>query len=121
MYAFIPTCSGLTQQCCYDDSGLLLSDARDARPSIGTPLYDSLSGMLMYFRDTVLPFVYCCKEGLPEGDFTSPCGNFQSALSTDNGDGYMPLVPGQSHACASNAHFAFSCLGQNINLFSFHK
>ena len=95
---FIPMrCSALTQQCCYDNSGQLLTDARDARSSVSTPLYDSLSGMLTYYRETVLPFVYCCKEGLPEGDSPSPCGDFQSALSADNGDDYMPLVPGQWH------------------------
>ena len=92
---FIPTCSGLTQQCCYDNNGLLLTD--DTRPSVSTPLYESLSGMVIYYREAVLPFVYCCKVGLPEGDSPSPCGDFQSALSADNGDGYMPLVPGQWH------------------------
>ena len=73
---------------------MLLADAKDARPSIGTPLYQDFSAMTAYYRETVLPFVYCCKEGLPRDDATSRCRDYQSMLPSDNGGGYRPPVPG---------------------------
>ena len=93
------TCSLLTQQCCYDNSGMLLADPGEARPSIGTPLYQSFSTMVTYYRETVLPFVYCCKEGLPGKKRMAQCDDFQSMLPTNNGNGYSPPVPGMGLPC----------------------
>ena len=43
--------------------------------------------MVTYYRDTVLPFVHCCKEGIPTGQSPSGCSDFQSLLPTNNGEG----------------------------------
>ena len=77
----------MTQQCCYDSRGLLLADPMEGRLSIGTPLYQDVSTMVTYYRDTVLPFVHCCKEGIPTGQSLSECSDFQSLLPTNNGEG----------------------------------
>ena len=74
---------------------MLLADARDVRPSIGTPLYQDFSSMIAYHRETVLPFVYCCKEGLPGDDATSQCSNLESTLPPDNGVGFTSQEGGQ--------------------------
>ena len=83
----LQTCSPVTQQCCYDSSGRLLADPMEGRLSIGTPLYQDVSTMVTYYRDTVLPFVHCCKEGIPTGQSPSGCSDFQSLLPTNNGEG----------------------------------
>ena len=87
IYMLSRSCSAVTQQCCYDSSGMLLADAKEGRLSIGTPLYQDVSTMVTYYRDTVLPFVYCCKEGIPTGQSPSGCSDFQSLLPTNNGEG----------------------------------
>ena len=96
---YILTCSVLTQQCCYDNNGMLLADPGEARPSIGTPLYQTFSTMVTYYRETVLPFVYCCKEGQSRDNMPTQCRDFQSKLPTDNGNGYSPPVPGMELLC----------------------
>ena len=83
----------MTQQCCYDSSGLLLADPMEARLTIGTPLYQDLSTMVTYYRDTMLPFVHCCKEGIPTGQSPSGCSDFQSLLPTNNGEGDVQSAP----------------------------
>ena len=76
-------CSVVTQQCCYDDNGTLLVDPRVARTSIGTPLYHNIATMAAYYRNTILPFLYCCKEGIATGE--TGCSDYQSALPVNNG------------------------------------
>ena len=71
---------------------MLLADAKEGRLSIGTPLYQDVSTMVTYYRDTVLPFVYCCKEGIPTGQSPSGCSDFQSLLPTNNGEGDVQSV-----------------------------
>ena len=78
-------CSVVTQQCCYDKNGTLLADPRVARTSIGTPLYHNLATMAAYYRNTILPFLYCCKEGIPTGE--TGCSDYQSTLPVNNGAG----------------------------------
>ena len=73
----------MTQQCCYDDNGTLLADPRVARTSIGTPLYHNIATMATYYRNTILPFLYCCKEGIPTGQ--TGCSDFQSTLPVNSG------------------------------------
>ena len=79
----IQICSVVTQQCCYDKNGTLLVDPRVARTSIGTPLYHNLATMAAYYRNTILPFLYCCKEGIPIGE--TDCSDYQSTLPVNNG------------------------------------
>ena len=99
MYLYIPQlCRSLTQQCCYDENGFLLVDPKEAHLSIGTPLYQDTASMVAYYRDTVLPFIYCCKEGL------SPmkCSDFQSKLPTSKGSDGTRSTPHQDCAVLSN-------------------
>ena len=79
----IQLCSVVTQQCCYDDNGTLLADPRVARISIGTPLYHNMATMAAYYGNTILPFLYCCKEGIPTGE--TRCSDYQSTLPVNNG------------------------------------
>ena len=41
----------------------------------------------------MLPFVQCCKEGIPTGQSPSGCSDFQSLLPTNNGEGDVQSAP----------------------------
>ena len=39
--------------------------------------------MAAYYRNTILPFLYCCKEGIPTGE--TDCDDYQSTLPVNSG------------------------------------
>ena len=92
MYLSLPH-SVLTQQCCYDENGLLLVDPKEAHLSIGTPLYQDTASMVAYYRDTVLPFIYCCKEGVTTDQSPSQCRDYQSKLPVNTGSDGLRSEP----------------------------
>jgi deleted-in-malignant-brain-tumors protein 1 len=83
----------LTQQCCYDENGLLLVDPKEAHLSIGTPLYQDTASMVAYYRDTVLPFIHCCKEGVTTDQSPSQCRDYQSKLPVNTGSDGLRSEP----------------------------
>ena len=114
----------MTQQCCYDKNGTLLADPRVARTSIGTPLYHNIATMAAYYRNTILPFLYCCKEGIPTGE--TDCDDYQSTLPVNNG-AVTSIDSGPSKRSADSQlemsqpktrirRQCFGCFNVNINI-----
>ena len=101
---------------------MLLADAVEARVSIGTPLYPDLSTMVSYYRHTVLPFVFCCKEGITTSQSPSQCSDFQSLLPTSNGavnvQSTMPANNGNNQGGRTKRVFISPYVARNL-FFSF--
>ena len=64
----------------------------------------------------MLPFVYCCKEGLLGKKRMAQCDAFQSMLPTDNGNGYSPPVPGMGLPCLYYINLLWNVIAASIYL-----
>ena len=56
-----------------------------------------MATMAAYYRNTILPFLYCCKEGIPTGQ--TGCSDYQSTLPVNSGPvGSIGSGPGKRSA-----------------------
>ena len=82
-------CSSLsssTQECCYDESGRLLTGSPGGGSLIKEPLAKSRA---RNFQEDVRPYLLCCTGYAPS------CQKYYERRPSDDGTRYQPQVPGK--------------------------
>ena len=98
--------SSSTQECCYDDSGRLLTGSPGGGSVHKVPLAKNRAS---HFQEDIRPYLLCCTGYAPT------CQKYYERRPSDNGTRYQPAVPGKLMCIYDQYVLVYTCRPKSIS------